>query len=608
MSIGGGAASGAAAGTEVLPGWGTLVGGIGGGIAGAFSGDDNPPPEAGYYGGVENTNTNPQYAREKQAVMDQYMQGYGSTVDYNKASDFSYGGQAQKVDKWGNRIYGTGSAYREQQRYKDLGAGMANRSGPQIDYTNANQDRGLGMDTRAQNAGSLGLMRDAARGDAPSAAVQTMNAGRDAAINAGAAAANSARGGAQNYAAAQGNAMQGAGQQMLQTNQQAGIARAGEMTAARGQYSQALYAQRAQDLQAHGLDAQSAQAQAELEMQQRELNDRSRLAYEGMGQNVNMAQLQAGGAEQGQNYQLGNAQNQLNESSKNRTMQGFGIGAQLVGTVANAPSNSDIRSKENIQSLSYGKSKHTDQKTDAPREKVQSTGSGGTVTSEPAYSEPGPRYSTSQGETIAQPKSYSGPDPRMRKEAASEVGHDESEVGPTAFGGNEYRIGSDEHTKTRIEETKPSKESKYQSPKTPGTNAQRAAEGAESVASGVNRAYDTADAPRKYVQSLVSDKKDKIEYGREKGAQEEEPAQMLEHLHPYSYNYKQGVGEDPSKRRYGIMAQDLERTPMGASIVQEGPHGKEIDVPHATGVQFAALANLHKRLTALEYGKGKSRG
>lgn len=77
------------------------------------------------------------------------------------------------------------------------------------------------------------------------------------------------------------------------------------------------------------------------------------------------------------------------------------------------------------------------------------------------------------------------------------------------------------------------------------------------------------------------------------------PQTMLDRLQPVSFNYKQGVGEDPRAQQYGVMAQDLEKTPMGASVVRDTPMGKMIDTDKATGAQFAALADHQDQLNDL---------
>ena len=75
---------------------------------------------------------------------------------------------------------------------------------------------------------------------------------------------------------------------------------------------------------------------------------------------------------------------------------------------------------------------------------------------------------------------------------------------------------------------------------------------------------------------------------------------MLSALEPVAYKHQPGSGEDPSRQRYGILAQDLERSPMGASIVRETPRGKEIDVGHGLTATLASLADLNRRLKGIE--------
>jgi len=85
-----------------------------------------------------------------------------------------------------------------------------------------------------------------------------------------------------------------------------------------------------------------------------------------------------------------------------------------------------------------------------------------------------------------------------------------------------------------------------------------------------------------------------------------EPAKFMDHLKPYAFNYKPGVnGEDPSDRHFGVMAQDVAKSPMGASIVDRGPQGLQLDTKHGFGTALAALGNLNARLRELEGKRGK---
>lgn len=84
------------------------------------------------------------------------------------------------------------------------------------------------------------------------------------------------------------------------------------------------------------------------------------------------------------------------------------------------------------------------------------------------------------------------------------------------------------------------------------------------------------------------------------------PQEMMRSLGGgYAFNYKPEAGEDPSQRRYGVMAQDLERTPMGASIVRDTPDGKMVDTRMASGVTLAAVSDLQRQIDEM---KGVRRG
>ena len=77
--------------------------------------------------------------------------------------------------------------------------------------------------------------------------------------------------------------------------------------------------------------------------------------------------------------------------------------------------------------------------------------------------------------------------------------------------------------------------------------------------------------------------------------------EFLKALSGKSYDYKDtskpGTAEG---RRFGIMAQDLERSEAGRSIVKETPHGKMVDVQQGFGLALAAMADLNKRISKME--------
>jgi hypothetical protein len=70
----------------------------------------------------------------------------------------------------------------------------------------------------------------------------------------------------------------------------------------------------------------------------------------------------------------------------------------------------------------------------------------------------------------------------------------------------------------------------------------------------------------------------------------------------YQFAYKDGTpGEIPGIPRAGIMAQDAERTPFGAALVQDGPDGiKRIDSNAATSLTLAASSDHNARIRKLE--------
>lgn len=79
---------------------------------------------------------------------------------------------------------------------------------------------------------------------------------------------------------------------------------------------------------------------------------------------------------------------------------------------------------------------------------------------------------------------------------------------------------------------------------------------------------------------------------------------FLEHLHPYSFKYKRDEDAPSGPGHYmGVMAQDVERTPTGGTLVANTPRGKAINIPATTGALLAGVGRLHERLKVLE---GKS--
>jgi len=78
---------------------------------------------------------------------------------------------------------------------------------------------------------------------------------------------------------------------------------------------------------------------------------------------------------------------------------------------------------------------------------------------------------------------------------------------------------------------------------------------------------------------------------------------FLDALNAYQYEYKDphAPGSDPGIF-VGVMAQDLEKTPMGASFVKDTPQGKMVDYGHGLAAILASQSNIHDRLRRLEEG------
>lgn len=75
-------------------------------------------------------------------------------------------------------------------------------------------------------------------------------------------------------------------------------------------------------------------------------------------------------------------------------------------------------------------------------------------------------------------------------------------------------------------------------------------------------------------------------------------SQLLDALKSYKFDYKDS--RHGGDNTLGIMAQDLEKTPMGREAVINTPEGKAIDGQRALQLALAANANLNERLRKLE--------
>ena len=78
---------------------------------------------------------------------------------------------------------------------------------------------------------------------------------------------------------------------------------------------------------------------------------------------------------------------------------------------------------------------------------------------------------------------------------------------------------------------------------------------------------------------------------------------FLDALNAYQYQYKDENAPGADAGMFvGVMAQDLEKTPLGASFVTDTPQGKMVDYGHGLAAILASQSNLHDRLRQLEEG------
>lgn len=90
--------------------------------------------------------------------------------------------------------------------------------------------------------------------------------------------------------------------------------------------------------------------------------------------------------------------------------------------------------------------------------------------------------------------------------------------------------------------------------------------------------------------ALLSDKREKMDIKDGYGILEA----VTERVKPKAFAYK----ADPGTERVGIMAQDLEKTPL-AYTVKETPEGKTVDSAQLTGANTAMISELSKKVDTI---------
>ena len=74
---------------------------------------------------------------------------------------------------------------------------------------------------------------------------------------------------------------------------------------------------------------------------------------------------------------------------------------------------------------------------------------------------------------------------------------------------------------------------------------------------------------------------------------------FIEALTPYTFDYKRETGE-PAGKHLGVIAQNLEATPFGQTLITNTPRGKAIKVAPALGAALASVGRINQRLRKLE--------
>lgn len=100
--------------------------------------------------------------------------------------------------------------------------------------------------------------------------------------------------------------------------------------------------------------------------------------------------------------------------------------------------------------------------------------------------------------------------------------------------------------------------------------------------------------------AAMSDEREKKDI---KGADKDMKA-FLDALTASNYEYKDTKKPGTAKgERYGVMAQDLEKSKVGKSMVEETENGKQVNYGQALGAILASQAALNKRLDKMEKKK-----
>lgn len=239
--------------------------------------------------------------------------GLGDDAADKLALQYSVQNGPQRVDTFG----GPGGATWDEEvgHYRDTGAASHDRAAIQLDQTAADQARGLQM-------GSLGYLANQANGTAPSAAaIMSQRANQQAFQGAATQSAGAKSIGARIAGTHATGSL--AGQQALAANAKNAALRAGEISQGTRGYLDAMQGARGQDIAA-------ATTNANLDAQQRAMNEKRQQEYERRAQAARAVQLESGMTAADQHAKEYAAHR---ETVRNAAKSNLAAGEALFGTV-----------------------------------------------------------------------------------------------------------------------------------------------------------------------------------------------------------------------------------------------------------------------------------
>jgi hypothetical protein len=567
--------------------------------------------------------TNPDPARKPNAI-DKAKNGFGrdtSDRGFNPTpNELYYGGRVEAADEDINRARQRGDA-------------AAGRTAYQTDFTQSNESRG-------DQVGALGLLRNAAEGNAPSRAEIAGNAAMDRSLQNTLAVAGSARGGAANQAAATRGAQVGMAGQRAQMTQGIQAERAAEMAQARQGYAGAATAQRQTDLGAAGIQQQS-------ELYQRGLNQGQEQFYEGQAQRTREDELNANLQRQQMADTRGaNWRQQTNAESQ----QDYSKNKDIVSTVLGAAGSifSDVAAKVmapmgGLGALGLGGTPAGASPTVGG---AQGMASGSPLGELKAHSNVATQFQRNAGSGPSMMSDYSakvpGPnivsDPRAKKEAFLEGVnyandfHEGKPQHPMAFGAEEKKS---EPKKEEAKASKPEK-SGFEMAVVPENGARMAAplmgagpaigqlaqatkNSPEKVDNAASSVWTAALGPvagtfmqPRIDKALASSRIPSDERAKKVLSKEAPFAESNRSLRAQPYAYKDEFRppeQAPGEVNVGPMAQTMAEDPVARTAIKEEPGSDLLTIDRDKGLKvvMGGLASLQNQVDALASARSTKR-